>query len=160
MYAESKVTVDWVLVPLRKAQRPYSSRLLFEKANISVSPPLEPEPLEQSKKYIVEQWAFFWMMTAITIKYILRGDSVFVTTWLEELHHIIYELERRVQRLPFQYKRGSFSQFQPTREKQIESLRQLIARMQELKPKITEFTKTDLIAPLAEIEFLFSLADE
>lgn len=160
LYAESKIMVDWVLVPLGKARRPYSSRLLFAKANVPVSAPPEPEEPEESKKYVAEQWAFFWMMTAITIKYIIRGDAVFVTTWLEELHHIMYELERRIRRLPFQYKRGSFSQFQPTREKQIESLRQLIARMKELKPKVTKFAETELVVPLAEIEFLLALADE
>src|SRR5688572_7284180 len=51
LYAESKVMVDWALVPLPQARRPHSSRLLFEKANIPVSPPPEPEELEQSRKY-------------------------------------------------------------------------------------------------------------
>lgn len=159
MYAESEVMVDWVLVPLPKARRPYSSRLLFEKASVLISSPPEPEELEQSRKYVAEQWAFFWMMAAITIKYIIRGDSVFVTNWLEELHRIHAEIERRIKRLPLQYKRGSRSQFQATREKQIESLRELIMRMQELQPEIIKFTESELVAPISEIEFLFSLAD-
>jgi len=159
MYAESEIMVDWVLVPLPKARRLYSSRLLFEKANVVVSPPPELEELEQSRKCVAEQWAFFWMMTAITTKYIIRKDDVFVTHWLEALHRIHYEIERRIKHLPSQYKRGSLSQFQPTREKQIESLRQLCKSMQELKPKIVEFTESEPLMPLTEIETLLSLAD-
>ena len=159
MYAESEIMVDWVLVPLPKARRLYSSRLLFEKANVVVSPPPELEGLEQSRKCVAEQWAFFWMMTAITTKYIIRKDDVFVTHWLEALHRIHYEIERRIKHLPSQYKRGSLSQFQPTREKQIESLRQLCKSMQELKPKIVEFTESEPLMPLTEIETLLSLAD-
>src|SRR4030095_2747786 len=52
LYAESAFMVDWVLVPLTKARRLYSSRLLFEKANVVVSPPPELEELEQSRKYV------------------------------------------------------------------------------------------------------------
>jgi predicted nucleotidyltransferase len=160
MYSESNLMVDWILVPLHKARRPFSSRLLFDKANVPIAPAPEPEELEQSKKYVAEQWAFFWMMTAITIKYMIRGDDVFVTKWLEELHHIHHELERRIQHLPFQYKRGSFSQFQSTRETQIRSLRELIMRMQKLQTNVVEFTGSEVTVPLAEIEFLLSMANE
>ena len=160
MYAESKLMVDWVLIPVRKARRPFSARLLFDKANIVISPAPEVEGLEQSKKYVAEQWAFFWMMAAITIKYLIRRDDVFVIRWLEELHRIHHELERRIQRFPPRYKRGSFSQFQSTREKQIESLRELVGNMQALQPKAIEFTESELSVPRPEIDFLLSLADE
>lgn len=160
MYAESEVMVDWTLVPLNKAQRPYSSRLLFEKTKVLLSPPPGTEELEQSKKYVVEQWAFFWMMAAITIKYRIREDHVFVTHWLEELHRIYAEIERRIKRLPLQYKRGSRSTFQPTREKQIESIRQLCERMQRLTPEVETFSGSDLLVPMKEIETLLSLAQE
>ena len=160
MYAESVVMVDWVLVPLRHARRPYSSRLLFEKANIPVSPPPEPEELEQSRKYVAEQWAFFWMMTAITIKHIIREDHVFVTHWLEELHRIHSEIERRIKGLPSRYERGSLSQFQPTREKEIESIRQLCERMQTITREVEKFIGSHLTVPTQEIETLLSLADK
>lgn len=160
LYAESNVMVDWVLVPFRQANRPYVSRLLFEKINIPVSSPPEPDDLEKSRKHVAEQWAFFWMMAAITIKYSIREDHVFVTHWLEVLHGIYEEIENQIKRITTPYKRGSLTQVQPTREKQIESLRKLIERMQELQPKITEFTEAELATPLAEIEYLFSLAGE
>jgi predicted nucleotidyltransferase len=162
MYADSAVMIDWTLIPLRKAKRPFSSQLLFDKASISIPSLPELETLEQSRRFVAEQWAFFWMMTAITIKHIIRGDLVFVQTWLEVLHKLIREIERRMQGNSWlqAYVRGSVSQFQPTREKQIASLRELVLKMQKLHPAIQEFTRAELAAPVAEIEFLFSLASE
>ncbi len=81
LYSDSALMVDWTLLPLQNAERPVQSILLFDKVNIPVSPPPEPEELEQSRKYVAEQWAFFWMMTAITIKYIIRNDGVFAAEW-------------------------------------------------------------------------------
>jgi len=160
LYAKSAVMIDWTLIPLVKAKRPYQSQLLFDKANISVGSLPEPEELEQSRKFVAEQWAFFWMMTAITIKYIIRGDNVFVTHWLEELQRLIHEIERRIARDPWQYARGSLSHFQPTCEGQIESIRQLCNKMQELTPQVTRFIRFTPALPLAEIEKLFSFTKE
>lgn len=160
LYADSAVMIDWILIPLSKAKRMYPSRLLFDRVSIPVSPP-EPEDKEQSRKFVAEQWAFFWMMTAITIKYIIRRDLVFVQNWLEQLHVLIREIERRIEGVSWEdaHTRGSLSQFQSTREKQIESLRQLIMKMQGLKPKITEFIGSELDTPLAEVETLLSFAN-
>jgi predicted nucleotidyltransferase len=161
LYSDSALMIDWVLMPLSRAKRIHPSRLLFDKVSIPVSPP-EPEDKEQSRKYVAEQWAFFWMMTAITIKYILRRDLVFVQNWLEQLHAIIREIERRIEGISWEeaYTRGSISQFQPTWEKQIASLRELVIKMQTLHPAIQEFTGSELTAPVAEIELFFSLAGE
>jgi hypothetical protein len=156
MYAGSAIMVDWVLVPLSNARRPSSSRLLFEKANIPVSP-AEPEELEQSREYVAEQWAFFWMMAAITIKYIHREDHVFVAHWLEELHDIQDEIVRRIDHLPRVYKRGSRSQFQPTPEKQIQSLRKLCNQMLKRKAGVAKFIGAEPATPTSEIDQLFTL---
>lgn len=160
LYAGSALMVDWVMIPEANAHRPFHSLLLFDKANLPISAPPVAEELEASKKAVAEQWASFWMMTAVTIKYILRADLVFVQEWLEHLHNLVREIERRMERKSWQevYVRGSVSQFQPTQVKQIESLQQLIVKMQSLAPKITNFTGEELTAPLTEIEFLLSLA--
>ncbi|HZJ23446.1 MAG TPA: aminoglycoside 6-adenylyltransferase, partial [Anaerolineales bacterium] len=81
LYEGSAVMIDWILMPLSRAKRMHPSRLLFDKVSIPLSPP-EPEDKEQSRKFVAEQWAFIWMMTAITIKYIIRRDLVFVQNWL------------------------------------------------------------------------------
>ncbi len=158
MYAESALMVDWILIPQSKAVRPPLSKLLFEKAGIPGSSAPEPEDLEQSKKSVAEMWAFFWMMTAVTIKYTLRDDGVFVTEWIERLHNLVYDIERRLNREPWKYKHGSRSTLQPTREKQVESLHTLSNRMLELKDRVSEFIGSEPAAPLAEIETLLSLA--
>ena len=133
LYAKSAIMVDWVLIPQSKAVRPYQSQLLFDKAEITLSSPPDPENLAQRKKSVAEQWAFFWMMTAITIKYSMRDDG---EAW--------------------NYTRGSLSQLQTTREKQLESLKQLCEKMQAHKPKVAEFTGLDPTMPLTEIETLVS----
>jgi len=160
LYAESAIMVDWILVPQSKAKRSYLSKLLFGKADIPVSTSSQPEELEHRKKAVAEQWAFFWMMSAITAKYILRNDGVFAAQWLEHLHSIVRDIERWLNGESWQYHRGSLSQLQTTREKQIESLKRLCQKMQELHPTVSEFTGSSLSMPLPEIETLFSLANE
>ena len=160
MYCDSAVMVDWILVPLNKAKRPHESRLLFDKAGIPIAPPPELEELEQSKKKVAQQWAFFWMMAAITIKYLIRRDHVFVTEWLEHLHRLVQDIERRLRREPWKYTRSSLTQLQPTWGKQIESIRYLCQKMQTLSPQVERFSETSLALPLEEIERLFALAHE
>jgi predicted nucleotidyltransferase len=160
LYSDSALMMDWTLVPLKNAERPVQSALLFDKANIPVSPPPEPEELEQSRKYVAEQWAFFWMMTAITIKYIIRNDGVFAAEWTEHLHQLVREIERRLKKQPRAYARGSLSRLQPNQENQIEALRELVKKMQALGPAIAKFAGVELAAPMEEIEFLFYLARE
>jgi hypothetical protein len=159
LYANSVIMVDWVLIPQSKAKRPDGSKLLFDKAGIPVSALFQPESLEQRKKAVAEQWAFFWMMTAITIKYIVRNDGVFATEWIEHLHHIVSEIERWLNGEPWKYHRSSLSQLQSTREKQTESLKQLCARMQRLRPQVSDFIGSDPLTPSAEIETLLSLTN-
>ena len=160
LYSGSSLMIDWTLIPQKSAERPFQSLLLFDKANIPVSPAPEPEELEQSKKSVAEIWAFFWMMTAITIKYVIRQDDVFVTRWLEVLHGLIEEIERQLHREPQHYMRGSLSKLQTTREKQIEALRELLLKMQKLHPALQDFTGSELAVPVTEIDFLLSLANE
>jgi len=160
LYAESAVRIDWVLVPQIIATRPFQSPLLFEKTAIPIGPAPKPEDLEQSKKYVAEQWAFFWMMTAVTIKYIHRDDGVFAGAWIEHLHGLIHEIDRRLNGQAWSYTRGSLSKLQLTREKQLESIRELCNRVEGLKSRVTKFTGSEPASPSAEIELLLSLANK
>ena len=159
LYAGSALMIDWIFMPQRNAARPYQSALLFDKGNIPISSPTGPEELEESKKFVAEQLAFFWMMAAITVKYIIRNDSVFVAHWLEELHRINAEIERRIDRHPRQYQRGSLSQLQSTPLQQIKTIHQLCKRMQIIASQVEQFSGVVLALPIAEIESLLSLAD-
>ena len=151
--------MDWILIPQSKATRPLPSQLLFDKTGIPTAPAPEPEELEQSKKSVAEIWAFFWMMTAITIKNIHRNDGVFVAHWIEILFQLKYDIERRLKREPWKYTRRSISQLQPTREKQIESICELYGTMLDLKPAVKHFIGVEPATPLAEIETLLALGD-
>lgn len=158
LYAESAVMIDWILIPHSVAIRPIQSRLLFEKTVLPIEPAPKTEDLDQIKKSVAEQWAFFWMMAIITIKYIQRGDGVFAAEWIEHLHNLVHEIERRLHRQSWTYRRGSLSKLQPTFKKQLQSIKELCDHMLELKAKVSDFIGSDAITPTSEIELLFSFA--
>ncbi|HET9907450.1 MAG TPA: hypothetical protein VFQ23_12430 [Anaerolineales bacterium] len=160
LYAKSAIMIDWILVPQSVAIRPIQSRLLFEKTILPMEPAPQPEDFDLSKKSVAEQWAFFWMMVIITIKYIQRGDGVFAAEWIEHLHGLMYDIERRLNRDVWRYKRGSHSKLQSTREKQLESIRELCRRMQGLESRVTEFTGLRPVTPSAEIEVFLTFAQK
>lgn len=159
LYTGSALMVDWTLIPQEGAERPIQSRLLFEKEAIPLASAPEPEEPERAKKIVAEQWAFFWMMAAVTVKYIVRGDVVFVTEWLEHLHGMVREIERHFRREPWNYIRGSLSRLQSTPEKQVGSIRSLCQKMQTLAPQVEHFTGILTAVPMEEIEALLALAD-
>jgi hypothetical protein len=158
LYAKSAIMVDWTLIPQSSALRPNEAKILFDKAGIPVSNPPEIESLEQSRIFVAEQWAFFWMMTAVTIKYVIREDGVFVAQWIEHLNGMIKDIERHMSRKAWSYTRGSISRLQPVPEKQTEAIRQLCRRMQDLHPQVVQFTESEQRMPLEEIETLLSLS--
>lgn len=92
---DQALMVDWVLRPLTGAQKPEGARLLFDKGNLPVQAPTQPATQEQRANEASETMAFFWMMSAVTVKYIERCDGVFVNTWLESLAKMIAEVERQ-----------------------------------------------------------------
>ena len=158
LYSKSAIMIDWTLIPQSKAKRLAQSILLFDKVKIPLTPLLELEALDQSKKAVAETWAFFWMMAAITIKYILRGDGVFAASWLEALYGMLLEIQRRLDRKPLQYARGSTSTLQPTPEEQLKSIQELCNRMVELKHRVSGFIDLEPLTPMTEIEKLLALA--
>jgi hypothetical protein len=158
-YAESAILVDWVLRPQKDALRPESSRLLFDKAGLPIQPPTQPETYEQRAEKASEIVAFFWMMAAVTVKYIRRGDMVFVTTWLEELTKLVYEVERRINGQGWEYKRGSSSELKVTPQEQLEAIQQLCTRMEKLMPEVARLGGYVAESPLSTIEILIGLLD-
>jgi hypothetical protein len=157
LYAQSAIMVDWTLIAQSGAIRSNPSKLLFDKVGIPVSRPAEIESLEQSRNFVAERWAFFWMMIAVAIKYIHRGDGVFVAQWIENLNGMIQDIERHMNREVWSYTRGSISQLQTTREEQVATIRQLCNRMQRLHSKVVKFTESEQRVPLEEIATLLSL---
>ena len=153
----SAVMVDWVLIPAAKVQRPHQSRLLFDKVNLPISSAAEPESLAERASMASERVAFFWMMTAVTVKYMLRGDGVFVAQWLEELHRMVEGVERLVAGEAWHYRRGSRSWLEPPREGQEKAIRQLCDQMLGLMPEVTKLGGYVHPSPMPAIEILLNL---
>lgn len=160
LYANSAVMVDWTLVPQNKAQRPSQARLLFDKAGIPLAPSAEPETLAQRVAKADEIGAFFWMMTAVTAKYLVRGDLVFVQCQLESLHGMVQEVERLLTGKPWQYRRGSLSPFEPTIAAQKQAVYRLCADMLSLTSRLTESGGSVRPSPLPTIERLLDLVGD
>ncbi len=152
-YQASALIVDWTLVPFAKAQCPVDALILFEHEPIALAaaPLAEPNPLELIK----ERVAFFWMMSAVTIKYLIRHDHVFVMIWLEELQRIGLEVERLIQKRPLHYQHGSRSQFATTTHAQKQAIQHLIATMVQLTSMLDDIAP----APLPELERLLALVE-
>ncbi|WP_124033419.1 hypothetical protein [Herpetosiphon llansteffanensis] len=152
-YQGTGLIVDWTLVPADKALRPVDALILFEHEPIAVATAqqAEPNPIELIK----ERVAFFWMMSTVTIKYLIRRDHVFVTTWLEELQRIVLDVERLSEKRPWSYQHGSRSQFATTTHAQKQAMQHLIAAMVQLTSPLAELTP----APLPELERLLALVN-
>jgi len=159
-YDQNAIMVDWVLRPLTGTQRPERARLLFDKVNVPAQLPTEPESQEQRADEASEMMAFFWMMTAVTVKYIYRGDAVFVNTWLEELTKLVSEVERRIKGQAWQYKRGSHTELKITPEEQITAIRQLCERMENLKQGVASLGGYVPKSPMTTIEALIRVVQE
>jgi hypothetical protein len=136
MYEPSAVMIDWILRPEGTAQRPADSRLLWDRVGIPLTQPPTPAAVEQRAREASEMVAFFWMMAAVTAKYIGRDDGLFVNTWLEELSRLGDEVERRVNGDSWQYRRGSAGTLQPTHEAQLAALRVQCERILSLMPSV------------------------
>jgi hypothetical protein len=160
LYAHTALMVDWILVPFASASRPAGARMLFAKTEIPLRPPVESESLEQRVVKAAEIVAFFWMMMAVTVKYIHRRDGVFVTRWTEELHGMLREVERLLAGAAWQYQRGSLGDLEPDSTGQARALLRLGERMQQLLPQLTAMGGQVLPSPLPEIRILLDLGQE
>ena len=159
LYAQSHLMVDWILIPQSKAFRPLETQLLFEKSPIPVIPVTVPESSEQRARAASERVAFFWMMMAITAKYLIRKDQVFVTQWLEELTRILQEVDRLIAGKPWQYSRGSRTVLEASINGQKQAMLKLGEKMQRLLPKLLKMGGNSLPSPMPEIQALLDLVE-
>ena len=161
LYAKSHLMVDWVLIPQSKALRPSQAYLLFEKFSVPIIAPLtELESLEQRIKTASERVAFFWMMMAITAKYLIRQDGVFVTQWLEVLNEILQDIERLIAGKTWEYQRGSRSVLEATSEGQKQAILKLGERMENILPELIKMGGQVSSSPISEIKALLDLVDD
>jgi hypothetical protein len=160
IYAQTALIIDWIMIPQKTAQRSSPSQLLFDRVGIPEANPIAPETLEQRAEKASEITAFFWMMMAMTVKYLVRQDAVFVVTWLEELHKMLRELRRLVADEPFRYKGGSLTPLSPDCESQVAAIYQLSKEMEGLMPEIAALGGFVRPSPMPTLETLLNFAKE
>lgn len=158
LYAKTALVVDWTLVAQEGATRPRSSLLLFDKADIPLAPPPAPVSLEERAASASEIVGFFWMMAAVTAKYLARRDDVFVITWLETLQELVDEVERLVQDGPLFYRRGSRTQLATTSEAQPQLLLNVCHQLETLLPQVAALGGHVYPSPLSTIKTLLQFS--
>ena len=160
IYAGTAVIVDWILIPQQTAQRSSPSQLLFDHVGIPEAKPTTPLTRDQRAEKASEITAFFWMMMAITVKYLSRGDAVFVVVWLEELHRMLAEVQRLVANQPFRYRGGSVTTLNADCQSQIAALYRLAAEMEAVMPDIVAIGGFVRPSPMATLDVLLQFAIE
>jgi predicted nucleotidyltransferase len=159
-YDQSAVMVDWILRPFTGSQRPEGAKLLFEKVKIPIQPTSEPESQQTRAEEASERMAFFWMMAAITVKYVSRQDDLFVNTWLEALAKLVSDVERRIKGQAWQYKRGSNTKLAITPDEQIAAIRHLCKQMESLQQDVASLGGYVTESPMTLVETLIRVAEE
>jgi hypothetical protein len=99
-------------------------------------PDAMPASLEQRAKEAAEMVCFFWLMATVVAKYLIRGDAVFVTHWLEQLKGLIVAIERCIEGVPNPYHHGSFTSLCREPVEQLRQLQDLCNRVGSLKPQV------------------------
>ncbi len=152
LYSTTAVMVDWVLTPLSVAVRPPESLLLFEKRAVPILAYELPLAGEQPLNDVSERIAFFWMLAAVSCKYILRREDETVDWFFKVLQETLGEVDRLVRPVP-----NPIKEHLPT--SQARSLLALCGQMnglvQEASKKGFEVTP----APLDEINTLLNLSN-
>lgn len=127
-YRDPPVLVDWGFVPAGLARRAAQSRLLFSLVEFPIADPDPILTLEARAHKIDERAAFFWMMAAVTAKYIVRGRDVDVQSFLLQLAWTVEEIEDWLENAGEPVSQTLY----PTHVEQVERLRELCERVEAL----------------------------
>lgn len=160
LYSNSALMVDWILVPHSKAQRPPESLLLFDKVGIQMTLPNAQESLGHCIEKASERVAFFWMMVAVTAKYIARQDTIQVLFFIETLHRVLREVERLLSGEAKRYQHEPLARLETTHKIQIKAIRQLCKRMLKIMPEIEKLGGHVPSSPMSTIEVLLNFKKE
>jgi hypothetical protein len=157
LYAGSGLMVDWILTPRRTALRPLQSRLLFDKAGIPVLLPEAPESPQERAEHASERIAFFWMMAAVTCKYIKRAKDVKVQWFLDVLKETQDEVEVLVAGDAWDGNYSPDISLAGSRSEQAAALRRLCVKMEELAEQAANLGAAVPPSALPEINILLDL---
>lgn len=157
IYVESALTVDWTLIPASKATRPLSHVMLFNTTNIPMKSADTIQSRQERAEKISERVAFFWMMTAVAVKYLLRGDVVYFHMLLDNLHRTFNDVSRLIEDEVGTYRGGSIVALAATQPEQIAAIQEIAHRMLALRPLVIELGGYVPDHPMAIIDQLLAL---
>jgi hypothetical protein len=157
IYRETAITVDWVLLPQKVARLPqHDYRLLFDKVGLAKEPPPVPESLEERVQQASRDVNLFWMMTAISIKYLLRGDTVQWDRFMFNNVQLVQDVKRRIAGEVWRYQRIEFP-LVTIRAEQLAQIRRLCSEMLEEMPKLAALGGQVPDDPMSVIELWLSI---
>jgi hypothetical protein len=135
VYRETAITVDWVLIPQKDAQIPRQGCcLLLDKISLPSAPPAS-ESREERLRLASRDISTFWMMTSISIKYVLRGDLIMGDRFIFGNAYLLQDVKQRVAGEARHWQRMRLP-FPTTRVEQVALIRQLCAEMREEMRKL------------------------
>lgn len=129
IYLPNGVVVDWVLLPIVNAQIPHDALLLFDE--ISLPKTAAPSHLPATAQHLAANIDYFWMMATVLLKYLMRGDTVFVIRLLDDLTKHVTYLEAE---LASSFNPTQTTRFAATSDQQVEQLHTLCQRVKQLSP--------------------------
>ncbi len=138
LYLDTALNVDWILVPKALARRGEKTFLLFDKAGIPMEEPSAPASREQRAQEASVQIGFFWLMTPVAIKYMLRNEPVAFQDFLETLHEAVETIKGLIAGEPVAYRGSSYAPLCVTQGERIAAVRSLCETVQQLMPEVVQ----------------------
>jgi hypothetical protein len=157
-YRGTAMVVDWVFLPQSKAQRPVQSRVLFDKVGIPVESSTTVESLEERCAFASRDVGFFWLMTTVTLKYLLRRDTVAFYGFISALYWAIQDVKKRIVGEGWQYKRTSYP-LAGTLQEEVALVRQFCNEMLALMPEVVKLGGSVPEDPMSVIEVWLGMAE-
>ena len=157
-YRETALVVDWVFMPQASAQRPVKSRVLFDKVEIAVTQE-EAVSLEERQRSASRTVGYFWLMTTVTLKYLLRHDTVAFYGFISTLYWAIQDVKKALAGADWQYKRVDYP-LVGTVQQQIVLIRQFCEEMLTLMPQVVQMGGTVPDDPMSVIEVWLSMVED
>jgi hypothetical protein len=159
LYRETAATVDWVFIPQSSARIPSEEcLLLFDKVGLPLESPPVAESLDERIRVATRDIGFFWLMLAVGIKYMLRGETVALYGFLGSTHYTLQELTRIAAGEPQRFNHGSIETLAVTRQEQIALIRQQCNTMLSLTPELVAMGASAPEDPMSVIEVWLSMA--
>lgn len=159
LYQESALNVDWILVPQATARRGQETLLLFDKVGIPMEEPPAPLSLEERAEKASVAAGFFWLMTPIAIKYLLREKQVTFQDFLGGLHAALEDMKGQIAGESVPYHGGAYAQLYLMQAERVAAIRRLCDEVLELMPAIAQMGGYVPADPMSVVNTWLAMAD-